>query len=139
MKAIVGTRPDKSKNDKNTFWGWGEIARMTANNQQFKDFFYDARYNLALCRYNYALAQDDAAAKKEQLQKAKSDIALTAGLYPELGGEEKKRQFDNLLKNIQKALGDRTDGLKALQSPPPSIAPGKGKTTAVSAATPPKK
>ena len=57
MRAIVGARPDKSKNDKNTIWGWGEIARMTANNPQFKDQFYDARYNLALCRYNYALAQ----------------------------------------------------------------------------------
>jgi len=133
-RAIVGARPDAKKSNKNTIWGWGEVAARTANNPQFKDQFYHARYNLALCRYNYGLAQADAAKKKEQLQRAKSDIALTAGLYPELGGEEKKKQFDNLLKNIQKALGEKTDGLKGLQTPAtPSAAP-KAKTTAVSTA-----
>lgn len=128
VDAIVGARPDKAKNDKNTIWGWGEIARMTANNAQFKEQFYDARYNLALCRYNYGLAQESEDKKKQVLQQAKNDISLTAGLYPELGGDEKRKQFDNLLKNIQKALGERTDGLKALQSP----ANAKPKTTTVS-------
>jgi hypothetical protein len=128
IDAIVGARPDKAKNDKNTVWGWGEIARMTANNAQFKEQFYDARYNLALCRYHYGLAQENEDKKKQVLQQSKNDISLTAGLYPELGGEEKRKQFDNLLKNIQKALGERTDGLKALQSP----ATAKAKTTTVS-------
>src|SRR4029079_8892769 len=137
VRAIVGARPDKSKNDKNTIWGWGEIARMTANNPQFREQFYDARYNLALCRYQYALALPDAAAKTKQLKLARSDIALTAGLYPELGGEEKKRQYDNLLKNIQKSLGEPTEGLRALQSPATGKAPSK--TTPVSATAPAKK
>jgi hypothetical protein len=139
VRAIVGARPDKSKNNKNTIWGWGEIARMTANNGQFKDQFYDARYNLALCRYNYALAQQDAKKKAEQLQRAKSDIALTAGLYPELGGEDRKRQFDTLLKTIQKSLGEPTDGLRALQSAPGRTPAAKAKTTTVSATAPSKK
>lgn len=137
VRAIVGARPDKSKNDKNTIWGWGEIARMTANNPQFREQFYDARYNLALCRYQYALAQGDAKEKTKQLKLAKSDIALTAGLYPDLGGDEKKRQYDNLLKNIQKSLGEPTDGLKALQVTPAG-APA-AKTTTVSTTAPAKK
>jgi len=136
VRAIVGARPDKAKNDKNTIWGWGEIARATANNPQYRDQFYDARYNLALCRYQYALAQDDEQKKKEQLQRAKSDIALTAGLYPELGGDEKKKQYDNLLKNIQKALGEKTDGLRALQAP---AAAATGKTSPVSTTASPQK
>jgi Tetratricopeptide repeat len=136
-RAIVGARPDKAKNDKNTIWGWGEIARMTANNAQFKEQFYDARYNLALCRYQYALAQVDAKKKTDLLKLAKSDIALTAGLYPELGGEEKRKQYDNLLKNIQKSLGEPTDGLRALQAPAAGAGGKGGKTAPVntSAAT----
>jgi cellulose synthase operon protein C len=134
VRAIVGTSSDKAKNKKNTIWGWGEIARMTAGNAQFRDQFHEARYNLALCRYHYAVAQTDAAKKKEQLQRAKSDIALTAGLYPDLGGETWKKQYDALLKNIQKALGERGDGLRGLQTPSAASSAGKSATTAVSAA-----
>jgi tetratricopeptide (TPR) repeat protein len=116
IRAMIGALPDKSKNGKHTIWGWGEIARVTANNAQFREQFYDARYNLALCRYHYAISQDDEQKKTDQLKLAKSDIGLTAGLYPELGGEEKKKQFDNLLKSIQQALGEAADGLKALNT-----------------------
>jgi tetratricopeptide (TPR) repeat protein len=135
VRAIVGARPDKSKGGRNVIWGWGEIAARTANNAQFKDQFYDARYNLALCRYQYALAHSDEAKRKQQLESAKRDISITAGLYPELGGDEKKKQFDNLLKNVQKALGEPTTGLKSVPEPGqspggPSVGP---KTTTVSA------
>jgi tetratricopeptide (TPR) repeat protein len=117
VRAMIGALPDKSKNGKNTIWGWGEIARATANNPQFREQFYDARYNLALCRYSFAIAQDDANRKADQLKLAKNDIGLTAGLYPELGGEEKKKQYDNLLKSIQQALGEPAEGLKGMSSP----------------------
>jgi len=117
VRAMIGALPDKAKNGKNTIWGWGEIARVTANNAQFREQFYDARYNLALCRYSYAISQDDAKKKADQLKLAKNDIGLTAGLYPELGGEEKKKQYDNLLKTIQQALGEPAEGLKALNAP----------------------
>jgi hypothetical protein len=136
VRAIVGARPDKTKNGHNTLWGWGEIASRTANNPQYRDQFFDARYNLSLCRYNYALAQTTDAKRKDQLAAAKRDIAITAGLYPELGGEEKRKQFDNLLKNIQKSLGERTDGLRALTAPPAKSPPAAGKTTSVSTSAP---
>lgn len=131
LDAIVGARPDKAKNGKNTIWGWGEIARVTANNPQFREQFYDARYNLAQCRYQYALAQTDEKNKKEQLLRAKSDISVTAGLYPELGGEEKKKQFDGLLRSIQKALGEPAEGLRNLKSP---VAPAKNSSSKESGA-----
>lgn len=135
VRAIVGARPDKDKGNRNVIWGWGEIAARTANNAQFKDQFFDARYNLALCRYQYALAQSDETKRKKQLESTKRDITITAGLYPELGGDEKKKQFDNLLKSVQKSLGEPTTGLKAVPVPGQSPA-GSPKTTNVSAARP---
>jgi hypothetical protein len=136
LDAIVGARPDKAKAGKNTIWGWGEIARITANNQQFREQFYDARYNLAICRYQFALTQQDSAKKKEQLSRAKSDIVVTAGLYPDLGGEEMKKKFDSLLRNIQKALGEPAEGLRSLKTPATATVPAKAKTTPVSTSAP---
>ncbi len=132
VRAIVGARPDKAKGNRNVIWGWGEIATRTANNAQFKDQFYDARYNLALCRYQYAQAQTTDAERKKQFAAAKRDIALTVGLYPELGGEEKRNQFDGLLRNIQKALGEPAEGLKALSAPPAKAPASGAKVTPVS-------
>lgn len=128
MRAILGARPDKTKYNKNTIWGWGEIARMTspsAQSDQYKDQFHEARFNLALCRYNYAVAQKDAAKKKEAFQRAKTDIAIIAGFYPDMGGDKWKAQYDALLKNVQKALGERPLGLPGLKANQSDTASGK--------------
>lgn len=114
QRAIVGARPDPARQGANTIWGWGEIARRTASSPQFRSQFYEARYNLAWCRYQYAKAQSDPARRKEQLQRAKSDIALTVGLYPDLGDEGRKKQFDSLLRQIQRDLGEPVLGLAGL-------------------------
>jgi hypothetical protein len=136
MRAIVGGRPDKNnpdpkKKNKNVIWGWGEIARLTAPTAasgQFKDQFHEARFNLALCRFNYAVSQKDEAKKKENFQRAKTDIALIAGFYPDLGGEKWKAQYDALLKRVQSALQERPLGLKALETAAPSSAAGGAST-----------
>ena len=47
---------------------------------------------------------------------------------------EKKKQYDNLLKNIQKSLGEPIQGLRALQSSAPGNS--QSKTTPVSATAP---
>jgi hypothetical protein len=148
MRAILGARPDKNnpdmaKKNKNIIWGWGEIARMTAPTAagaQYKEQFHEARYNLALCRYNYAVAQKDAAKKKENFQRAKTDIAIIAGFYPDLGGDKWRTQYDSLLKVVQKALGEKALGLSALQQSQPAAAPPAGganaKTVPTSAPAP---
>ncbi|NBP80343.1 hypothetical protein EBU58_06425, partial [bacterium] len=46
--------------------------------------------------------------------KAERDITVTYRLYPELGGERMKAEFDALLKQIQKELEKPADGLVAL-------------------------
>jgi len=136
LRAIVGAQPDP-KSKKNVIWGWGEIARMAASDTKYREQFHEARYNLALCRYNYALSKEDPAQKKEQLVRAKSDISLTAGLYPDMGGESWKTQYDNLLKNVQKGLGERPAGLSGLQSSAAATTTSPGpKTTPVAKTAP---
>ena len=135
-RAIVGSQPDPAKNNKNTIWGWGEIARLAAGDAKYREQFHESRYNLALSRYHYAMAKDDPAQKKEQLVRAKSDISLTAGLYPDMGGESWKAQYDNLLKNVQKELGERPIGLAAFQTSPTTPTTTPLTTTTASPAAP---
>jgi hypothetical protein len=137
-KAMLGDRANPTTG-KNVIWGWGQIANMTAGNAQFKEQFYEARYNLALCRYYYAMAQQDPTKQKDELQKAKRDITLTAGFYPELGGEKWKSQYDTLLKTVQKALGESQQGLAGLQNATASTAGGTPKTVPTSASSSVKK
>jgi tetratricopeptide (TPR) repeat protein len=139
LRAIVGARPDPNQQNRNTIWGWGVIAKLTAGNAQFREQFHDARYNLALCRYNYAIAQQDAKKKKEYLDMARRDIGFMVGLYPDMGGEVMRAKYDNLAKGVQKALGEKPVGLAPFQEPAVSAAPASAKTVPTSTASPGKK
>ncbi|QDU25324.1 hypothetical protein ETAA8_03890 [Anatilimnocola aggregata] len=135
QRAIFGARPmkdPKTKQDKNNVWGWAQVARIVASNAQYKDIFHEARFNLALCRYNYAMAQKTDVKKKEQLAYAKKDVAIMYGFYPDLGGDKWRAQYDSLLKNVQQALGERPLGLAALRQPEP---PAANSTTPTKAGT----
>jgi len=123
--AIVGARPDnkttdKGKQGKNIIWGWGEIAKMTANNPKYAEQFHEARYNLALCRYLWALAEKDDKARTAGLQSAKLNIAQTLGLF-DPPGPKWEGQYDALLKKIQKSLGEKANGIESLQGRPPAV------------------
>jgi hypothetical protein len=118
--AIIGARPDKTNPDKiaqqkNIIWGWGEIAKLTANNPKFEDQFHEARYNLALCRFRRAEYVGDAAKQKAEYMQVKTDIAVTRGLYPELGGPKWQAQYEKLMIDAQTKLKEKPIGLKALE------------------------
>lgn len=89
----------------NRIWGWVKIAqvaqRASRTNEQFRDAFYEARLNIARCRYLAAMKQSGDA-RRQDLVKAKQDIQTIAQLYPDLGGERWKGQYDELLKNIKR-------------------------------------
>jgi hypothetical protein len=74
--------------------------------------FFQARLELARCRKT--IAEKVPAGRNETLAKAERDITVTYRLYPELGGERMKAEFDALLKQIQKELEKPADGLVAL-------------------------
>jgi hypothetical protein len=135
LKAMFGgdakLTDAKTKVQKPVIWGWGQAAKMTSTDPKFRDTFFEARYNLALSRYNYAVAQKDAAKRKTTFMQAKTDIVVTYGFYQDLGGDKWRPSYDTLLKNIQKALNEPAVGLKALL---PATAPAAPATASANAA-----
>ena len=100
--AIVGGRPDP-KTQKPLIWGWGGIQGKTANQPKFTEQFFEARYQLAYSRMQYARGLPDPQKKAEELARAERDIESTSKLFPELGGPLMKKRFETLLKAIRKA------------------------------------
>jgi len=115
-QAILGAAPHPAT-QRNTVWGWAKIAQTTASYAQFKETFQEARYNLAVCRYNRAQSQQGPE-RDQTLEAAERDIDVTQRLYG-LGDEERTRQYDALLKLIQTSRGKPADGLRALTSGTP--------------------
>ena len=112
-------------------WGWGGIGNRLARqafslgdqkSQEVQARFFMARLNVAKCR----LKQADASLQDRDklLQMAANDVALTYKLYPDLGGPEMARQFDSLLREIERQRGNATSrGLADLQSQAAGAAP----------------
>jgi hypothetical protein len=115
--AMFGGRPD-GESKRNIIWGWDKIAKATAAHAQFQDTFHEARYNLALCRYQTAESRRGDQ-RKELLAAAKRDITLTQRLYG-LGNEQWVAKYDALLKRIQRSNGERAVGLGATKTTPTS-------------------
>jgi hypothetical protein len=128
-RAMVGARPDNGTTDprqkgKNVIWGWAEIVKRTSNQPQFLDVLHEARFNLVLCRYNFAVTQKEPAKRTESLRRCISDVNATMSLYSRSVEEKWKTQYDTLLKNVQKALGQPPLGLKALEEKSTAAAAG---------------
>jgi len=122
-QAIVGRR-----NGASVVWGWGGIANKIARQAfassdekalEARAKFFTARLNVATCRLERAKAatQD----REKLLEMAFNDIAITYKLYPEMGGKGMEKQFDRLLKEIEKNRGNPAPkGLAGLKEAPPA-------------------
>jgi tetratricopeptide (TPR) repeat protein len=103
--AILGGYKTKETGE-NRVWGWLKISQVTdraaATNPKFKDAFYEARLHLSKCRYLAAL-QQKGDQRKQSLTKAKQSAQSFAQLYPELGGDRWKAEFEQLMKDIDQA------------------------------------
>ncbi len=115
LPAIRGGRKIERKDGStaNLVWGWGQIARKVQSYKTHQDIFHDARYNLALCRFRYAMSQSGPQ-RTDLLEQAADDVAIVYKLYPTMGGEQWFAKYDALLKKIQTALGRKPEGLRAL-------------------------
>ena len=82
-------------------WGWGEVSRRVQSAAQYQDTFYEARYNLALCRFRQAQSKTDPEERDRLAKTAENDILVVQKLYPELGGKSWHDKFDDLLKQIR--------------------------------------
>lgn len=118
--AVMGYTDPKTR--KPIIWGWQPMANKIAGDSRFTQQFYEARYNLAFCRFKYALSLPEKdATRKRLVDMSKLDIELTAKLFPDLGGDQWRPKFDVLLKNIQKEAGDKLPkGLAAIKFDSPT-------------------
>ncbi len=133
LRAMGGSQEKDSKSGKSIIWGWGRLFQTAAKYPQYRDVFHEARYNLALCRFNLARIPSLKSDQQENLKKAKDNILQTQQLFgsgPEW--EAWKPRYDALLKEIQKALGERPLGLPQLQLPG-AAAPGGNEAGAAAA------
>jgi hypothetical protein len=107
--AILGDRAD-SQSGQNLLWGYGRISKLIAGKHDLHGLFYEARYGLAECRYQYAMTLS-LPNRREMLKQAEQDIVMTARLYPKLGGAQLKDRYHQLLQQIQQSMGKRPTGL----------------------------
>jgi hypothetical protein len=116
--AIHGGHKLKSTGQ-NRIWGWLKISQVAARamraDEKYHDSFYEARVNAARCRYLIAMKRNGQA-RTQDLAKAKQSIQSLAQLYPDLGGERWRGEFDAVLKEIQKAAGEQPVGLRELSA-----------------------
>ena len=104
-------------------WGWGGIANRLARQAadpkaaDARAKFFAARLNVVRCRL--ALLAKPGQDRAKLLQMAFNDVSVTYRLYPDLGGDSFRAQFDALLKQIQKERGETSPrGLAELDETP---------------------
>lgn len=111
--AINGYWSPKSQKTLN--WGWFGMANRLVGYEQFRSHYYEARYNVAHCRFKLALTQQGAQ-RTQTMQQALDDIRWTCNFGDRsLGGDEMRKKFDTLARRIQRELGQPQNGLQAFQ------------------------
>ena len=94
-------------------WGWGELARRVQSEARFREVFYEARYNLALCRLQQAQIATDQWQRTRLAEAAENDILATRRWFPDLGGGVWYDRYNELLKRIQRLAQQPAVGLSA--------------------------
>ncbi|MFC1757436.1 hypothetical protein ACFL2H_01535 [Planctomycetota bacterium] len=103
-KAIMGARPIAVRKGEHLVWGWGQLTQILSRNPRYRDLFHECRYNLALCRYEFAM-KSGKTEKAKSLRSARNELVWTSRMYPKLGGPERKKQYESLLKKVERAIG----------------------------------
>ena len=100
---------------KNRIWGWIKLAlvaeRAARSDPKYEDVFFEARLEAARSRYLIG-TKTEGADRQRNFATAKQSIRSMLQLYPELGGERWRDQYEELLKQIQQAAGESPNGLK---------------------------
>lgn len=113
-RAIYGGYKLRSTG-KNRIWGWLKLAlvaeQAARSDPKYEDVFFEARLEAARSRYLIG-AKSTGAERQQSFATAKQIIRSMLQLYPELGGDRWRDQYEELLKQIQQASGDPPDGLK---------------------------
>ena len=117
MQARTGVKI--AAEDRPKVWGWGKLAGMLqrkiqmtpADKAKFETKYYDARYNLTLCKLKHGESQPTPAKKKELLSAARGEIITFVQITPGIP-DENWNKFDLLYKDILKGLGQKVVDLE---------------------------
>ncbi len=104
LTAVRGTKQDP-QSGLQAVWGWSRISKVVQRERKYRDDFYEARYNWALCHFNLARRLRKESDRQEFLKQAEDVIVYTHRLYPALGGQKWYGKYHTLLKEIQQARG----------------------------------
>ncbi|MDB4695010.1 hypothetical protein OAF47_00920 [bacterium] len=99
-EAITGIR----SGEKGGVWGWGKIANATMPHAQFREQFFEARYEIAVCQFALAMTLGGSGRSK-QLAAAEKTLGMTSKLYPSLGGDTWAAKYEKLTQEIQRTEG----------------------------------
>ncbi|MFK8113883.1 MAG: hypothetical protein AB8B91_16900 [Rubripirellula sp.] len=83
-----------------TIWGWGKVASGTMQFPQFRDTFYEARYEMARCQLEQSKSKSGSE-KSKLIASAARNLSMTKQLYPTLGGEKWTAAYDDLLTKLK--------------------------------------
>ncbi|MEO1497240.1 MAG: hypothetical protein AAFV43_08835 [Planctomycetota bacterium] len=104
-QAIVGARPGDDR--KNRVWGWAKLAAVAGQaatrDPKRRELFFEAWLNVAECRYAAANLRSGAE-RTTQLRKAANTVRAMQRQYPDLGGPDRKQQFEELGAKIDQTL-----------------------------------
>lgn len=102
--AVGGWKSKRAKkDDPNLIWGWAKLTTISRRLPQYRDTFYEARYNWVLCRARAALLNKD----DDELEKVEGQVLAMHRADPKMGGEEWKEKYEQLLNAVQRRL-DKT-------------------------------
>lgn len=113
LVAIQGARKQKGQDGRETnlIWGWNALSMRLRGDPKFASDYFDARYRVAWCRYQYAIKQQVPEQRAQALKRAEGELTAVFRLNPNLSGPEMVRKYDDLLRSIQKARGAVPTGL----------------------------
>ncbi len=119
LKALNGSHRERNARtgrEANLVWGWGRLAQLVDGKESYREIYYEARYNVAECYYQLAMTQT-ADQRTASLQRARQSITVLLQLGgADLGGPQWHAKYDALMKEIQKASGERPVGLQAVET-----------------------
>jgi hypothetical protein len=75
-----------------------------AGHKAFLKLFHQARYNVAWCAYQQAMAQQTKDERDKFLKQADYALTITNQYSPDMGGEEWKPKYDELKKKVESAM-----------------------------------
>ncbi len=111
--AMLGYRDSKTKQQ--LVWGWNGLANKVQSNPAYRDTMHEARYNMLECRFKQAMEGKQGKDRTDALKHAITSLSFTYRSFPKMGGQEWWEKYDQLLKNVQRALDPNKPalGLKA--------------------------